>query len=85
VDRGEAAVLSRTEPADPRPHVEAELVMGQGEVGLGLGPMRAEEAGTLGIGTASDGEREPDDAIEGGDGAEVVIIGMEAVATFGSA
>jgi hypothetical protein len=84
VDLGDAAVLGVAEPADQGHDVEAELVIGQGEVGLGLGPVGAEEAGTSGIGAASDGEGQAEDAVEGGDGAEVVVVGMEPVLTFGA-
>ena len=52
-------------------------MIGQGEVGLGLGPVGPEEAGAIGIGTASDGQGQPEDAVEGGDGAEVVVAGLE--------
>ena len=72
------------EPADQGHDVEAELVIGQGEVGLGLGPVGAEEAGASGIGAASDGQGQPEDAVEGGDGAEVVVAGPEPVLTFGA-
>src|SRR3954454_8339442 len=58
--------------------------MGEGEVGFSLGPVGAKEAGTLGVVTASDGEGQPGDAVEGRDGAEVVVIGMSAVLTLGA-
>ena len=50
VDLGDTAVLGIAEPADQGHDVESELVIGQGEVGLGLGAVGPEEAGTLGIG-----------------------------------
>ena len=37
VDLGDAAVLGIAEPADQRHDVESELMIRQGEVGLGLG------------------------------------------------
>ena len=84
VDLGDTAVLGIAEPADQGHDVESELVIGQGEVGLGLGPVGPEEAGARGIGAASDGQRQPDDAIEGGNGAKVVVVGIEAVSAFGA-
>ena len=84
VDLGDAAVLGIAEPADQGHDVETELVIGQGEVGLGLGAVGSEEAGTSGIGTASDRQGQPDDAVEGGDGAEVVVVGLEPVLAFGA-
>ena len=84
VDLGDAAVLGIAEPADRRHDVEAELVIGQGEVGLGLGAVGAEEAGAGGIGTASDRQGQPEDAVEGGDGAVVVVVGIGPVPAFGA-
>ena len=37
MDLGDTAVLGVAQPADGRHDVEAEFVMGQGEVGFGLG------------------------------------------------
>jgi hypothetical protein len=82
VDLGDAAVLGMSEPTDQGNDIEAELMIGQGEVGLGLGPVGLTEPGAIGIGTTSDGQREPEDAVESGDGAEVVIAGQEPVLTF---
>ena len=84
VDLGDAAVLGIAEPADQGHDVEAELVIGQGEVGLGLGAVGPEEAGAIGIGAASDGQGQPEDAVEGGDGAEVVVVGIGPVLAFGA-
>ena len=84
VDLGDAAVLGVAEPADGGHDVEAELVIGQGEVGFGLGPVGSEETGTIEIGAASDGEGQSEDAIEGGDGAEVVVVGAGPVLAFGA-
>src|SRR4051794_29171427 len=64
--------------------IEAELVMRQGEGGVGLGSVGTEEAGTIGMGAASDGEGQPEDAVESGDGAEVVVIGTGPVLTLGT-
>ena len=84
VDLGDAAVLGIAEPADQGHDVEAELVIGQGEVGLGLGAVGAEEAGALGIGAASDGQGQPEDAVEGADGAIVIVVGIGPVPAFGA-
>ena len=84
MDLRDAAVLGITEPTDRGHDVEAELVIRQGEVGLGLGAIGAEEAGAGGIGTASDPQREPDDAVEGGDGAVVVVTGPGPLPAFGA-
>jgi hypothetical protein len=73
-----------SEPADQRHDIEAELVIGQGEVGLGLGPVGPEEAGAIGIDTASDRQGQVEDAVEGGDGAEIVVTSPEPVLTFGA-
>ena len=84
MDLGDAAVLGMAEPADQGHDIEAELVIGQGEVGLGLGPVGSEEAGAVGIGAASDRQGQPEDAVEGGDGAEVVVAGLGPVSAFGA-
>ena len=59
-------------------------MIGQGELGLGFGPVGAEETWAIGIGTASDRQCQVEDAVEGGDGAEVVVAGPEPVLTFGA-
>ena len=64
VDLGDAAVLGMSEATDQGHDIESKLVIGQGEVGLGLGPVGPEEAGAIGIGAASDGQRQPEDAVE---------------------
>src|SRR3954452_16334648 len=84
VDLGDAAVLGMSEPTDQGHDIEPELVIGQGKVGLGLGPVGPEEAGAIGIDTAADRQGQPEDAVEGGDGAEVVVAGPEPVLTFGA-
>ena len=84
MDLGYAAVLGIAEPADQRHDVEPELVIGQGEVGLGLGPVGSEEAGARGIGAASDGQGQPEDAVEGADGAVVIVVGIGPVLAFGA-
>jgi hypothetical protein len=59
-------------------------VLGKGEVVFGLGPVGVEEAGAIGIGTTSDGESQPEDAVEGRDRAEVVVVSMGPVLTVGA-
>ncbi len=82
VDLGDAAVLGISEPSDSGHDIEAELVIGQGEVGFGLGPVGQTEPGAIGIVAASDGQRQMQDAVERGDGAEVVVAGPERLLTF---
>jgi hypothetical protein len=78
MDLGDAAVLDIAEPADGVDDVEAELVIGQCEVGLGLGAVGAKEARAGGIGAAADRQGQPEDAVEGADGAKVGSSGMSA-------
>ena len=75
VDLGDAAVLGVAEAADQGQDVEAELVVGQGEVGLGLGAVGPVVAGAVGVGAAADAQGEADDAVEGGDGAVFAVGG----------
>ena len=82
MDLGDAAVLGMTQPADCGHDIEAELVIGQGEVGLGLGPVGQTEPWAIGIVAASDGQREPEDAVERRDGAEVIVAGTQRLLTF---
>ena len=50
MDLGDGAVFGMAEAADQGQDIEAELVVGQGEVGLGLGAIGAVEAGQSGLG-----------------------------------
>ena len=84
MDLGDAAVFGVAEPTDQGDDVEAEFVVGQGEVGFGLGPVGSKEAGTIGVVAAADREGQPGDAVEGGDGAEVVVVGMGPMLTLGT-
>src|SRR5262249_53448583 len=59
-------------------------VIGPGEVGLGLGAVGAEEAGAGGIGAASDRQRQPEGAVEGTDGAIVIVVRVGPVPAFGA-
>jgi hypothetical protein len=70
------------EATDQGHDIESELVIGQGEMGFGLRPVGLKETGTMGMGAASDGQRQPEDAIESRDGAEVIVTGPEPVLTF---
>ena len=84
VDLGDAAVLGIAEPAHQGHDVETELVIGQGEVGLSLGAVGSEEAGAGGIGAASDGQGQPEDAVEGADSAKVVVVGAGPMLALGT-
>ena len=84
VDLGDAAVLGVAEASDQGDDVEAELVVGQGEVGLGLGAVGAVVAGAVGVGTAADAQGEARDGVEGGDGAVVGVGGPEEVTALGA-
>ena len=84
VDFGEAAVFGVAEAAEGGRDVESELRMGPGEVGLGLGPVGSEGAGSVGVVTALDRAGQPEDAVAVGDGAEVVVVGMGPVMSFGA-
>ena len=75
-------MLGIAEPADQGHDVESELVIGQGEVGLGLGAVGPEQAGALGIGAASDGQGQPEDAVESADRAIVLVVGIGPVLAF---
>ena len=77
-------MLGVAEAADQREDVEAELVVGQGEVGLGLGPVGRVVARAGEVGAAPDLEGEPQDPIEGGDGAVVGVVRPEGVAALGA-
>ena len=59
-------------------------MIGQGEVGLGLGAVGPEQAGALGIGAASDGQGQPEDAVESADRAKVLVVGIAPVLAFGA-
>jgi hypothetical protein len=77
MDLGDAAVLGMPQGADGGDDVEAELVLGQGEAALLLGPQRDGVAGAVRVATASDLEPEPDRAGQGGDGPLGLVGGPE--------
>jgi hypothetical protein len=84
VDLGDAAVLGVAEATDEGDDIEAELVVGQGEVGFGLGSVRAMVAGASGVGAASDLEGKSGDGVEGGDGAVIGVVNGEALTALGA-
>src|SRR5205823_3497756 len=82
VDLGNTAVFGVAEAADEGNDIESELVVGQGEVGLGLGPIRAVKAGARRVGAAADVQGQPGDGVQGGDRAVVAVIRPERVLAF---
>jgi hypothetical protein len=82
VDLGDAAMLSVAESADQGQNVEAELMVRQGQEGLGFRVERAMLARAVGVGTAADEQREAFDGVEGGDGAAVGVRCPKEVAAF---
>ena len=84
MDLGDAAVFGVAEAADQGEDVEAELVVGQGEVGLGLGAVGPVEAATGRVGAAADVQGQAGDGVQGGDGAEVGVVGPEPVLADGA-
>ena len=84
MDLGDAAVLGVAEAADQGDDVEAELVVGQGEVGFGLGAVGAVVARAGGVGAAADAQRQAGDGVEGRHGAVVGVVDGEALAALGA-
>ncbi len=82
VDLGEAAMLGVTQSPYRGQHVEAKLVVGQGQEGLGFGMEGAMKGGTVGVGGAAYVHRQSPDGVEGGDGAAVGVRGPEDVVAF---
>src|SRR5262249_11580149 len=74
VDRGHRAAKGVAEGADQGDDVEPELVAGQGEAALGLGAVGPVVGGAAGVAAAADGEVQPGEAVQGGDGAAVGVI-----------
>jgi hypothetical protein len=74
VNLRDAAVFDVAEATDQCEDVQAELMVRQGEMRLRLGSVGPVEAFTGGVGTASDVQGETDDAVQGGDGAEVAVV-----------
>src|SRR5258707_979422 len=75
-------MLGITEAANQGDDVEAEFVMGQGEVGFGFGAVGTVVAGTAPLGTAADLEGQAGDGVQGSDRAEVGIVKVQAVAAL---
>jgi len=84
VDLGDTAVLGIAELADQGHDVESELVMRQGEVRFGLGAIGQQEPRAIEVGAAADREGQSNDAVEGGDGAEIVVVGIGPALAFGA-
>jgi hypothetical protein len=78
-------VLGVTESSDQGDDREAEGVVGEGEVGFGLGSVGAVIAGTAGLCAASDLAGQSGHGVEGGDRAVVGVIKVQAVAPLGAA
>src|SRR5205085_459340 len=79
MDLGDAAMLGVAQATDQGDDVEAELVMRQGEVGFRLGAKRLVVARAAGLGTAADLESQAGDGVDGGNGAVVGVVEVEAV------
>ena len=84
VDLGDAAVLGVAQGTDEGDEVEAELVLGQDDATLGLGPHGAAEAWAARVPTASDLDDEAKVSLKGDDGASVGVGGPEGVLTVGA-
>jgi hypothetical protein len=84
MDLGHAAVFGIAETADEGDDIEAEFVVGQGEVRFRLGSVRAVVAGAVGVGTASDVEGQSGDGVQSGDGAVVGVVKSEALVALGA-
>src|SRR4051812_6806337 len=69
VDLRDAAMLGVTEAPDQGEHVEAELVMGQGDEGLRFRAAGTVVARAVGVGAAANAQGEARDSVEGGNGA----------------
>src|SRR5262249_20933425 len=84
VDLRHGAVLGVAEGADVGHDVQAELVVGQGQASLGLGPAGGEGAAAAAAVAAADEQVEAADAVEGGDAAAVAVVGGQAVSAGGA-
>src|SRR5262249_22566329 len=84
VNLRDAAVFDVTEVADQSDDVETELVMRQGEMGLGLGSVGLMEARARGVGASPEMKGQSNDAVQSGKGAKVVVSGPELLSTFGA-
>ena len=68
-------MLGVPQAADECDDVEPELVPGEREAALGLGPVRPLVVGATGVAAPADGQVEPGDAGERGEGAAVGVVG----------
>jgi hypothetical protein len=84
VDLGHGAVFGVTQSPDQGEDIETELMMGQGEVGLGLRAPGSVEAVTGRIGAAADVQRQSGDGVESGDGAVVGVGGPQPLVASGA-
>jgi hypothetical protein len=82
VDLGDAAMLSMTKASDECQDVEAELVVGQGQEGLGFRATGATVARTVGVWTATNEQGEAGSGVEGGDGAVLALGGPKEMTAF---
>ena len=85
MDLRDAAVLGMAQATDQGDDVEAELGFGQGEPPLLLGPERGPESRAVGFATPADLDAEAEDAVEGDDGAAVLVGGPERPVAAGAA
>src|SRR5262249_14715740 len=81
---GDGAVEGVAEPADQGDDVEAELVVGQDDAPLGLRAIGPVEGKAGLVAAASDSQYQPDDALQGGDGAAGGVVGPHEVAAVGA-
>src|SRR5438270_12667427 len=77
-------MLGMAKAANERQDIETELVVGKGEMGLGLRTVGMPVAWASGVGTAADAEGKAGDGVERGDGAGIVVGGPERVLTSGA-
>src|SRR3954451_19007959 len=82
VDLGDAAVLGVAEAPDQGQDIEAELVVRQGQEGLGFRAIRAMVARTVGVGTAANTQGKAGNGVEGGDRAVFAAGGPKEMTTL---
>ena len=85
VDLGDGAVLGMAQASDEGEDIETELVVGQGEMGFGLGSVGAMEAWAVEVVAAANTQGEPPDAVEAGDRALLEVIGRHGLMADGTA
>src|SRR3954463_1084691 len=82
VDLGDAAMLSVAEAPDQGQDIEAELVVRQGQEGLGFRAIRAMVARTVGVGTAANTQGKARNGVEGDDRAVFAAGGPKEMTTL---